>query len=77
MEFTKVKIVTFVPTADADIVRKALGDAGAGNIGEYSYCSYTLIGHGRFTPSANADPHIGEPGKPEVVEEAGEEGLRN
>lgn len=69
MEFSKVKIVTFAPTADADKIRQALGDAGAGKIGDYTYCSYSLIGHGRFTPTSNADPNIGEPGKPEVVEE--------
>ena len=69
MEFTKVKIVTFVPVEDADDVRRALGQAGAGQIGEYSYCSYTVIGKGRFTPSDNANPYIGESGRAETVEE--------
>ena len=66
---SKVKIVTFVPLDHADKVRKAFGDAGAGALGEYSYCSYSVVGKGRFTPSNNAHPHIGEPGEPEVVEE--------
>lgn len=69
MDFTRVKIVTFAPIADADKVRQALGRAGAGQIGEYSYCSYSVIGKGRFTPSGNANPHIGNPGGPETVEE--------
>lgn len=69
MEFTKVKIVTFAPLEDADNIRQALGDAGAGVIGEYSFCSYSTIGKGRFTPSENANPHIGEQNKPEIVEE--------
>lgn len=69
MEFSKVKIVVFVPTDNADKVRQALGDAGAGNIGEYSYCSYSVSGHGRFTPSQYANPQTGAAAKPEVVEE--------
>ncbi len=69
MDFKNVKIVTFVPVEDADKVRQALGDAGAGKIGEYSYCSYSVTGKGRFTPSASAKPHIGSPEVSEIVEE--------
>jgi hypothetical protein len=69
MEYSRVKIVTFVPVENADALRLALGDAGAGKIGEYSFCSYSVIGKGRFTPSSNAHPHIGEVNVPEVVEE--------
>lgn len=64
-----VKIVTFVPVADADKVRNALGSAGAGQIGEYSFCSYSVIGKGRFVPSDKASPHIGEANRLEAVEE--------
>lgn len=69
MEFTRVKIVTFVPLANADEVRRALGDAGAGQIGEYTYCSYSVLGKGRFIPSDRANPHIGASGNTEVVDE--------
>lgn len=69
MEFSKVKIVTFVPLANADDVREALGEAGAGKIGEYSFCSYSVVGKGRFVPSSKANPHIGTAGVLEVVEE--------
>jgi len=69
MDFTKVKIVTFVPIENADAIRKALGDAGAGRIGEYSFCSYSVVGKGRFLPSENTDPHIGAAGVLEAVEE--------
>jgi hypothetical protein len=65
----KVKIVTFVPLQNADEVREAMGRVGAGLIGEYSYCSYSVIGKGRFVPSANASPHIGKPNIAEVVDE--------
>lgn len=69
MEFLKVKIVTFVPLANTDTIRAELGKAGAGVIGEYTYCSFSVTGNGRFLPSANSDPHIGKPGQLEVVEE--------
>ena len=65
----KVKIVTFVPIKNADAVREALGNAGAGQIGEYSFCSYSVVGKGRFVPSNKANPHIGTAGIAEVVEE--------
>ena len=64
-----VKIVTFVPVADADKVRNAIGGAGAGQVGEYSFCSYSVIGIGRFVSSNKANPHIGEANKPEAVKE--------
>lgn len=57
-----VKIVTYVPSSHADAVREALGAAGAGVIGEYSYCSFTVNGTGRYLPSSSAQPFIGTPG---------------
>ena len=39
-----VKLVTFVPYAQADAVREALFAAGCGNIGDYYSCSYNLKG---------------------------------
>ena len=64
-----VKIVTFAPAADAGKVRKALGDAGAGNLGDYTHCSWSTAGTGRFTPQPGADPHIGTVGQAEAVKE--------
>lgn len=69
MDFTRVKISTTVPVENADQLRDALGKAGAGKIGEYSYCSFSVTGRGRFKPSEEANPHIGEANKLEVVEE--------
>ncbi|MEZ0480495.1 Nif3-like dinuclear metal center hexameric protein [Planococcus sp. SSTMD024] len=65
-----VKIAVFVPESHEDQVRKAFGDAGAGAIGDYDYCSYTLSGTGRFRPNASADPYIGEAGKMEETAES-------
>ncbi len=64
-----VKLVVFVPEENADEVRKAIGEVGGGVIGEYSYCSYSIKGVGRFKPGKDSDPHIGEPGKMESVNE--------
>lgn len=65
----RVKIVTFVPNENADDVRSAIGEAGAGVQGEYTFCSFSNAGIGRFKPSENANPHIGEKGKVNVVME--------
>ena len=59
----------FVPEAAAEQVREALHAAGAGNIGEYTACSFSSVGTGRFTPSSEANPTIGEAGKAEEVAE--------
>lgn len=64
-----VKLVVFVPEENADDVRQALGEAGAGKIGEYSFCSYSIKGVGRFKPSDKANPHIGSAGKMKAVDE--------
>lgn len=64
-----VKLVVFVPEQNADDVRRALGEAGAGNIGEYSFCSFSSKGVGRFKPSEKADPHVGVAGELETVDE--------
>ena len=65
----KVKIVVFVPQSHADIVRQAIGEAGGGVIGNYSHCSYSISGIGRYKPLAGAHPAIGEVGKFEEVRE--------
>ncbi len=64
-----VKLVVFVPVSSADLVRQALGDAGAGVIGNYHHCSYSTKGVGRFVPDVGAHPAIGSIGVSEEVEE--------
>lgn len=69
MDFKRVKITTTIPSENADTLREALGKAGAGALGDYSFCSFSIHGEGRFKPSENADPHIGEANKLEAVKE--------
>jgi dinuclear metal center YbgI/SA1388 family protein len=66
---TLMKLVTFIPTQHAGQVREALYEAGAGQIGHYSNCSFSMEGTGTFKPNENANPHIGEPLRQEYVQE--------
>jgi hypothetical protein len=65
-----VTIVIAVPESHADVVREAMGQAGAGKIGNYSYCSYSVKGIGRFMPNKGSKPFLG---KEDVLEEVVEE----
>lgn len=65
----KFKIVVYVPEKHADALRDAMGSAGAGKIGNYSYCTFTSKGVGRFKPEVGANPAIGEVGAVEEVAE--------
>lgn len=63
------KLIIFVPESHTDIVREAMGKAGAGKIGNYDFCTFSTKGIGRFKPNDMANPHIGEVGKLEEVME--------
>lgn len=65
----RYKIVTFVPIKDAQKVRQAMGDAGAGVLGNYHHASFSTKGIGRFTASDGAHPAIGKVGEPQEVDE--------
>ena len=65
----RYKIVVYVPESHADTLREAMGDAGAGKIGNYSHCTFTMKGTGRFKPLEGANPTIGQVGKGEEVAE--------
>lgn len=59
---TLLKLVVFVPAAHAEAVLQALGDAGAGRLGQYSHCSFSAPGTGAFRPLPGARPFAGEVG---------------
>jgi len=54
------KLVFFTPLAYADIIKEKLYAAGAGNIGNYSECSFNISGTGTFKANEQAKPFIGE-----------------
>ena len=64
-----LKLVGFVPADDADLVRKALFAAGAGVIGEYEHCSWSVGGQGTFFGREGTDPAAGRAGRDETVDE--------
>jgi dinuclear metal center YbgI/SA1388 family protein len=63
------KLVVFVPVSHAEGIRQALGNAGAGFIGNYSHCSFSANGKGRFLPGETANPYVGKAGQIEEVDE--------
>lgn len=63
------KLVVFVPDSHLDEVRRVLGDAGAGWLGNYSHCTFASPGQGQFLPRAGASPWSGRPGELSQVSE--------
>ncbi|MFN8225107.1 MAG: Nif3-like dinuclear metal center hexameric protein [Mycobacterium sp.] len=63
------KWVIYVPPEHADAVRAAVFGAGAGQIGDYSCCSWSVSGVGQFLPHDGARPAIGTVGQIERLPE--------
>ena len=63
------KVVVFAPQDAAAPVRAAIAQAGAGMIGNYDHCSFSMPGEGRFRPLEGAHPTIGSVGDLQVVDE--------
>ncbi|MCB4809505.1 Nif3-like dinuclear metal center hexameric protein [Tamlana sp. 62-3] len=57
------KLTTYAPKNEAAALRKALFNAGAGAIGNYTNCSFNVDGVGTFKGNENSNPSIGEIGK--------------
>ncbi|HEX2903235.1 MAG TPA: Nif3-like dinuclear metal center hexameric protein [Jatrophihabitans sp.] len=56
-------LAVFVPPADAERLLAALAEAGAGAIGNYTECAFTVEGIGRFRPQPGAQPAAGRIGE--------------
>lgn len=63
------KWVVYVPGENAEAVQAAVFEAGAGHIGDYSHCSWSVEGIGQFLPHEGASPAVGSVGKVERVAE--------
>ena len=63
------KWVVFVPAGNAEAVRSAMFAGGAGQLGDYSQCSWSVSGTGQFLPGDGATPAIGSVGTLEQVAE--------
>ncbi|GAA3564459.1 Nif3-like dinuclear metal center hexameric protein [Snuella lapsa] len=56
------KLTTYAPIDEAETLRAALFNAGAGRIGNYDDCSFNVNGFGTFNANENASPTKGEIG---------------
>jgi len=63
------KISVFCPHAQADQVRQAMFEAGAGHIGAYDSCSFNTSGTGTFRGSPGTNPFVGKVGQLHQEEE--------
>jgi dinuclear metal center YbgI/SA1388 family protein len=63
------KWVVYVPRENAEAVQEAVFEAGAGHIGDYSRCSWSVGGIGQFLPHEGASPAVGSIGSVERVAE--------
>ncbi len=63
------KVAVFVPVGYEDTVRQAMGDAGAGYIGNYSHCTFAAPGTGTFKALPGATPFLGRVGELERAAE--------
>lgn len=64
-----LKLVVFVPVEHAAVVRRAIGEAGAGRLGKYDHCTFETRGSGRYRPLEGSNPYKGRVGTVEEVEE--------
>lgn len=63
------KLTVFIPDTHLDVVKNALFNAGAGQIGKYSHCCWQVLGRGQFMPLAGNNAFIGETNQLESVSE--------
>ncbi len=56
------KLTCYCPNEHVGVLRDALFAAGAGQIGNYSECSFTSTGEGTFKPGHRSNAYIGEKG---------------
>lgn len=64
-----IKLAIYVPESHAEVLREALGNAGAGHIGDYSHCSFAYKGQGSFKPEEGSNPYLGTLDTMERVDE--------
>ncbi len=57
------KLFTFTPVDHAEKIRNAIFNAGGGQIGNYSECSFNAEGTGTFKPGTGTRPFVGKEGE--------------
>lgn len=69
ININRVKIIVTIPEENVEEIRNAICEAGAGIIGNYTYCSMSTKCVGTFMPNDEANPYIGKSNKLEFIEE--------
>lgn len=64
-----VKVAVMIPPQLTDTIRNAACTAGAGVIGNYSFCTITTDCTGSFFGNENTTPNVGEKSRLEFVKE--------
>ena len=54
------QLTTYVPKENAESLRAALFEVGAGSIGNYNSCSFNVNGKGTFKGDENSSPVVGK-----------------
>ncbi len=57
------KLITYCPRANSTELRQALFNAGAGDISNYSECSFNTEGVGTFKAASGTNPYLGTVGQ--------------
>lgn len=70
VDFEEVKIEVFIPVDYVDSLREALGEVGAGHIGDYDHCCSVIDVRGYWRPLNGANPYLGSIGNIEEGRES-------
>ncbi len=62
-----LKFVFYVPVDYAECVKDAVFAAGAGKVGDYDHCCWSVDGTGQFRPLGGSSPFVGKRGTVEKV----------
>ena len=57
------QLVVYCPIENAEALKIALFEAGAGTVGDYDQCSFSSVGKGTFRANENCTPFVGEIGE--------------
>ena len=68
-ESLSCKLDIYIPENDKDEFLKNVFNSGAGNIGNYSECSYQISGKGTYLPNKESNPKIGDINKKQIINE--------
>lgn len=63
------KLCFFVPKSHLALVKDALFEQGAGQLGDYERCAWQVLGQGQFRPLVGSIPFLGEVGDNHGVDE--------